>query len=149
MSTESEAMEGTIYYGDGIRPFSFEPMIRKEAYLCVAQQFPDDPVDTRRLVKRVFETRGHMNLCHEYVATRTSTEKGWSFDAVLFLEGEVTPYPWHYNNSDPIPSYKPHEFTGTPIYIPLQYAGDYLHEWKRMEPLSARHCKQDLLSQVQ
>lgn len=84
-----------ILYGDGV--IRYVPRtIDTRCWLDVAKQFPNDAEGTRRLIRREFCFQHDQSLCIEYVLTRTST--GLSFDTVIFLEGQTTPYQWHHSN---------------------------------------------------
>lgn len=141
------------YYEHGLDPSSTDHVLSDSVYESILAPFVEDTIGIRRLVKRVFETRGNMNLCHEYVATRVSTDiaqNGWSLDRAVFHEGNVTPYPWHYNNMLPVSMISPSgpDSSHPKIVIPMMYVNDYTAEWVRMESLSTRHIKQDALSQL-
>lgn len=138
------------HYANAIQPSSSDHALSDGFYERILAPFSEDPLGTRRLVKRIFETRGNMNLCHEYVATRVSSfvaQQGWSVNRAVFYEGDATPYPWHYNSTEPIQEQSLQHVTCTThpikIVIPVSYENEYAAEWKRMEPLEMRHAKQD------
>jgi hypothetical protein len=140
---------GATYYGPHIHSRRMYRSIATTNYQHVAEEHEDDAVGTTRLIRRIFETVGNQALCNEYVLTRVPFEvatSGWSFDHVIFLEGEPSPYPWHHDNT-PAPYAPPQgelDLGGSAAFLRAAHEASR----EQLEALAARHAAQNALSQI-
>jgi hypothetical protein len=123
-----------IITGEGVRSPPLLRTINLSYYSRVAEEHENDPVGTRRLVRRGFQTYQGQSLCIEYVLTRVSHDvatSGQSHDVVIFLEGSASPYPWHQS------------------HLPVPAEGQDPESVLAMDPeLCSRHEHQNLLSRL-
>jgi hypothetical protein len=123
-----------ILTGEGVRSPALLRSIPLFYYTRVAEEHENDPVGTRRLVRRGFQTYQGQTLCIEYVLTRVSRDvatSGQSHEVVVFLEGSASPYPWHQS------------------HLPVPAEGQDPESVLAMDPeLRIRHENQNILSRL-
>jgi hypothetical protein len=101
-------------YGEGV-PRGIYRSINGSAYQMAIDE--NDEIGTRRLVRRQFETRQGLNIVIEYVLVRVSNSiSGWSYDTVIFMEGQHSPFPWDHNNR-PQPTEPTQELSSLSFFV--------------------------------